>query len=139
MRRLASVLLIALLAGCSRQETPSPAATSSLTEAAALALAGRISQSVYPPLSFGSVLPTGSMRPTLDEHSVILFEPYLGQLLRRGDIIEFYRGPSRVLHRVIEVRATGVITRGDANELPDPFVPYSAVSRRYVGQIVFSP
>lgn len=126
------------LAGCAQKER-TPAATSTLSEDAALAMAGRIAHSVYPALSFSSVQPTGSMRPTLDEHSVILLEPYNGQILRVGDIVEYYRDGLRIIHRVIEVRPTGVVTKGDANELPDPFVRYPEISRRYVGQIVFAP
>lgn len=139
MRRLLLLAFFLALAGCARQEQTLPGATSSLTESAALAAAGRLTQSFAPPLSFGSVLPTGSMRPALDEHSVVLFEPYRGQPLRVGDIVEYHRDGMRVLHRVIEIRPTGVYTKGDANPLPDKFVRFPEISRRYIGHIVFNP
>lgn len=138
MRPLLATLCLAL-AGCGRPDGPSPGPTSSLTEAQALAMAGGLSQRVTPPLSFGSIAPTGSMRPALDERSVVLFEPYVGQALRVGDLVEFDRAGLRVLHRVIEVRRNGVITQGDANPAPDGLVPLSAITRRYVGQIAFGP
>lgn len=134
MKRLALAALF-LLAGCGRQANP-PAASSSFSHDAALALAGRISQSVVPPLSFGTIQATGSMKPTLDERTVVLYEPYLGQPLKVGDIVEFARGPQRVLHRVVEVRRNGVVTRGDNNDRDDGLIPFSQITRRYVGQIV---
>lgn len=77
------------------------------------------------------------MRPALDERSVVLFEPYAGQPLRVGDIVEWSRGNLRILHRVIEVRPNGVVTKGDANDRDDGLVPWSRITRRYVGHIVF--
>ena len=78
----------------------------------------------------GVVLSGSSMSPTLSEPGYALVRPYNGQRPRAGDVIQF-RCPSTgtsIIHRVMEVRPDGLVTRGDHNDRNDPgIVPLSAV------------
>ena len=49
-----------------------------------------------------------------------------------GDLAAFVSdtAPRIVLHRVVQLRDDGLITRGDTNERDDPIVPWSAILGR---------
>lgn len=72
---------------------------------------------------------TGSMRPSMPEGSLVVATPVRLDRLRVGDTIT-YRIPVEdrrvVTHRIVEMVRGGdrpvVVTQGDANALPDPWV-----------------
>lgn len=65
---------------------------------------------------------TGSMRPALrgDEFTIVSRVPF--ESIRVGDVIAFraYWCQDIVVHRVIQIGAGRMITKGDANPKPDP-------------------
>jgi signal peptidase I len=68
-----------------------------------------------------TVAPTGSMRPVLDEHSVVTIEPAPWAQLSPGDIVLYSRRDGReVIHRLLALSATGWLVAGDANGTADP-------------------
>lgn len=81
---------------------------------------------------------TGSMEPELNVGGVVLIKPVEPLDIIPGDIIAYHSGEEIVTHRVIEVVTSGggpsFITKGDANEDPDP-LPVAATS--VVGRAVF--
>ena len=69
---------------------------------------------------------TASMRPTVPPGSVVIVTPIPVTAVKRGDIIT-YKPPVAdahlVTHRVVEVVEPGTVrTRGDANNVDDPWV-----------------
>lgn len=71
-----------------------------------------------------TVLPTGSMEPTLHGGDVLTVEAVPFEALRVGDIIIFWspdQKHQKIVHRIFEVRRGYVWTKGDANARPDPF------------------
>jgi len=86
---------------------------------------------------FDAVL-TGSMEPDLSVGGVVLIKPVAPLDIIPGDIIAYHSGEDIVTHRVLEV-VTGAgepsfVTKGDANEDPDPS-PVAATS--VVGRVAF--
>jgi SynChlorMet cassette protein ScmC len=83
----------------------------------------------------GVIVSGKSMFPTLAEPGYADVRPYGDRKLCRGDVIHF-QSPATgtmVIHRVMEVRPEGLVTRGDSNARNDPgFVPLSAVEGRVV-------
>jgi signal peptidase I len=67
-----------------------------------------------------TVAPTGSMKPTLDESSVVAVEPAPFATLRRGDII-IYRSAAGapVVHRLYEQNGDKWLVLGDNNPTID--------------------
>lgn len=72
---------------------------------------------------------TGSMRPTASEGSLVVVRPVPLSAVRTGDVIS-YHSPvgdhSVVTHRVVAIEGEGtdsptVVTKGDANDAPDPW------------------
>lgn len=69
------------------------------------------------------VVGSGSMSPALDAGDVAVVTEVSGNTIGEGDIIQFVRGGTTVIHRVVEVQDDGsrvFITQGDANDSPDP-------------------
>jgi hypothetical protein len=64
------------------------------------------------------------MKPTLPEHAVLLVEPYEGRGIRPGDVVVFRLPGSSgtVVHRTVSFSKKRFVTKGDANEAPDPWV-----------------
>lgn len=74
------------------------------------------------------VIQTGSMAPGAPAGSLIVAAPRTAESVERGDVVVMRQvGKSTVTHRVVEVERNGsqrfAITRGDANDAPDP-APY---------------
>lgn len=65
-----------------------------------------------------------SMQPTLSERDLLEIEPYGRRPMRRGDVI-FFTHPQEdkpAVHRVMRISSEGILTRGDNNNLMDPWV-----------------
>jgi signal peptidase len=73
-----------------------------------------------------SVIMTGSMEPTIPVGSIVTIKKVNPEDVKVGDIITFKAGESAVMHRVIEkvVENSSYYfrTKGDANEVPDPWI-----------------
>ena len=75
-----------------------------------------------------AIVYSSSMEPAMPKGSLAAMSPVEPASLRVGDIIAYYhpRYPNiTVSHRIIEVidgESLGFQTKGDANEVPDPFV-----------------
>jgi signal peptidase I len=81
------------------------------------------------------VVSSASMEPALYRSDVVVTASPQRETPDVGAVIDFGRGAQRMIHRVVEVRSDGYITRGDANRSPDSdLVPASAV--RGVGILV---
>lgn len=73
-----------------------------------------------------------SMAPFIRDGDEVLVEP-LARPPRRGEVVLVrVAGGAVVLHRVLASRAGGVVTRGDAQEVPDAPVPAAEVLGRAV-------
>ncbi|MEM0482812.1 MAG: signal peptidase I [Nitrososphaerota archaeon] len=87
------------------------------------------------------VVPTGSMRPTIEVGDILLIQGVKPDEIVadpiRGDVIVFWQpgGSVRIVHRAIGKTEFGVITKGDANAYPDFFspVPYSLIVGKWTG------
>jgi signal peptidase len=87
------------------------------------------------------VVPTGSMRPTIEVGDILLIQGVKPEEIVadpiRGDVIVFWQpgGSVRIVHRAIGKTEFGVITKGDANAYPDFFspVPYSLIVGKWTG------
>lgn len=81
-----------------------------------------------------TVLPTGSMEPTLHGGDVLTVEAVPFNSLRVGDIIVFCdprQKPQKIVHRIVEIRRGKLWTKGDANFRRDAFwvMPSHVVGR----------
>lgn len=89
---------------------------------------------------FPSVIISGSMRPYFQVGDIALVYKVKPETLRVGDVV-CYRGESLpVLHRIIEIREERgerlLVTKGDANRVPDPApVAMEQVKGKVVGKI----
>lgn len=83
------------------------------------------------------VVLSGSMAPTLLAGDAVLTRAGVTSL-QEGDIVTFRRQGELVTHRVVEVQAGQLVTRGDANNAPDPWpVAISDVEGVYVLRLPF--
>lgn len=79
------------------------------------------------------IAPTGSMRPVLDEHSVVTIEPAPWVLLNAGDIVLYRRRDGReVLHRLLSLSGSEWTVAGDANGTIDP---ENVTPKNYQGRV----
>ncbi len=72
-----------------------------------------------------------SMRPTLDigDLAILVRDSDVGE----GDIVLWCRNNlDCILHRVYQINSTYVITKGDANEVPDPPIPIDRIEYKAV-------
>ena len=115
----ALLALAGLHTGCATTgSTASVAPRSSVSRDHALALAQLTANAVGGQVF--TVAPTGSMKPTLDESSVVTVEKVAFAELRRGDIV-IYRslGGSPVIHRLYEQSGDSWLVLGDNNTAID--------------------
>jgi signal peptidase I len=88
-----------------------------------------------------SVVPTGSMIPTVQPGDVVIVAKAPASSVKKGDIIEYRNAKQNIniVHRVIEVRGDGsektFITKGDNNTTPD-FDPVPG--QNVIGKVVFN-
>ena len=78
------------------------------------------------------VIHTGSMESTLMPGDLIIDRPVTGEL-QPGEIITFRHsaGPDLVTHRITDITAAGIHTKGDANRSADVWL-INPVRTRYV-------
>ena len=116
--RTPALLLVALVAlsGCS--ERPAQAPSSSLPAQDARNAAKTVALLVRGQVC--TIAPTGSMRPTFDEHAVVVTEPVRLADVRVGDIVVRRDAGLLIVHRVVRVEGGQLVTRGDANPADDP-------------------
>ena len=68
---------------------------------------------------FGSyVVLSGSMSPAVPSGALVY--TYDTDNYAPGDVVTFSNGEGRVTHRIVRTTANGFVTKGDANEQPDP-------------------
>ena len=93
-------------------------------------------------ISFMTVL-TGSMNPTVPEHSLIVVRTIEPSEIKKDDIISFYarvNGSSGIIntHRVVEILSQNnelaFRTQGDANSVADPAL---VSEKNLIGKVVF--
>jgi signal peptidase I len=115
----ALLLLAAFQVGCATTGSAAKVAPrSSVSRDHALSLAQLTANAVGGQVY--TVAPTGSMKPTLDESSVVTVEKIPFSELRRGDIV-IYRsaGGAPVIHRLYEQSGDGWLVLGDNNPAID--------------------
>ncbi|MGQ9781607.1 MAG: signal peptidase I [Nitrososphaeria archaeon] len=71
---------------------------------------------------FPTVPISGSMNPVMDVGDLAIVAEVPSERLAVGDIIQYWSGEGMVIHRIHEIRAQDgmFITKGDANNAPDP-------------------
>ena len=69
---------------------------------------------------FPSIAISGSMRPTIDVGDLLIMVKVPAEYITPGDIIQYVTERGMTVHRVIAVEGGYFITKGDANESPDP-------------------
>lgn len=83
---------------------------------------------------------SGSMSPEIGVGDLVVSGTVDPEEIEVGDVI-IYRSQQGALvcHRVIAVdpAAEQVITKGDANEGPDPAVPYSSIVTKTIGHVPY--
>ncbi len=65
------------------------------------------------------VVLSGSMSPAINAGDLIISSPAGADSIKAGDIVVFTENKTKITHRVVNVTASGFITKGDANENPD--------------------
>ena len=111
-----SLAALALFAtGCTSVRTEADAAPrSSVPRQSALSLAHITARTVHGEVF--AVAPTGSMKPTLDENSVVTVERVPFSHLRRGDIIIYLNSRGQpIIHRLYEQHGDRWFVLGDNN------------------------
>ncbi len=81
---------------------------------------------------------SGSMSPALDVGDIAVVTRVSADAIGEGDIIQFTRGGTSVIHRVVEVQDNGsrmFITKGDLNDSPDSDPVYPS---QIQGRVSFS-
>lgn len=63
---------------------------------------------------------SGSMRPALEVGDMVIVRQVPAASIKQGDIIQYWSGSEMIIHRVAEVQPQAFITKGDANDSPDP-------------------
>ncbi|RJR31306.1 signal peptidase I [Candidatus Parcubacteria bacterium] len=75
-----------------------------------------------------AAITSGSMWPKLKTGDLILIEGIDSSDINVGDIVVFVNDEKNfTIHRVIELNDNSIITKGDANNIPDQPVPYEMV------------
>ena len=76
---------------------------------------------------------SGSMIPTLEIGDILIVHEQKNYA--ENDIIT-YRGETKLItHRIVEIKGSGYITKGDFNNTPDDPIPSSIIQGKVVGRI----
>lgn len=119
------------------RERTGPAGSSSLSELQALGAASVVAGHCAPGTMVTYAQATGSMLPMIDERSVLVIEPVEGRIgaVRLGDVVMVKTSSGVMMHRVVQVHAGGIVTKGDNNASLDELVPWAKVQGRLVAII----
>ena len=129
--------------GCATVVQNEPVASINLDKPAAIAVAKAWTEQ-SPNHSWTYPQATGSMRPTLDERSILLLERATARDLKEGDIVCYTRardgsGKETIVHRAVAIAATGyVYFSGDNNRYSDGWIAPDRICWR-VAQIIKTP
>lgn len=138
-RTVAVVAAALFLAGCAGQRLPSfvPVPVSSLTAPQVYEDARAWVARDPANREWATVTATGSMKPFIDEFSVVLLERTNAQTkFQIGEPVVFNRGDApRVLHVIADQTETHVYLSGFNNRQSDRWFPKSSISSRVVGQL----
>ena len=74
-----------------------------------------------------------SMEPTLSVDDLVIVRE--AEHYEVGDVVVYQSGQSLVIHRIVQIDETAVITKGDANNMEDSPVAVSEIKGRMVGVI----
>lgn len=88
------------------------------------------------PMPFGvgaGVVLSGSMEPELNVDDVIIVRRETSYHV--GDVVVFSRDGAGVVHRIVRVSGSDIVTKGDANNAEDDPIILSDISGRVVGSI----
>ncbi len=129
----AGLCLIAALwmTGCAGPMENASAPRSSVSREHALALANAMARTVGGEVF--TISATGSMRPTLDESSVVTVEKVAFEDLRRGDIIIYRNNRGLpIIHRLFEEHGARWLVLGDNNASIDA---EAVTNANFVGRV----
>ncbi len=88
------------------------------------------------PLGIGSsIVLSGSMEPTLSVNDLVLV--HAQEAYEIGDVVVYQAGSSLIIHRIIEIRDEGFVTKGDANNTDDGVISPEAVKGRMILHIPY--
>ena len=78
------------------------------------------------------------MEPAINTGDAVIVGPVVTGSIKPGDIITYKLGNNLITHRVLSINGNTLITKGDANEDPDPSaVQLSQVTSRYLFKIPY--
>lgn len=119
------------LSGCSTTASLTTAPRSNVSRDHAITLAQTMAQAVGGEVF--TIAPTGSMKPTLDESSVVTIERVNFRELQRGDIV-IYRSAAGapIIHRLYEQHGSAWLVLGDNNGSVDREV---VTAENFVGRV----
>lgn len=88
------------------------------------------------PMGVGAtVVLSGSMEPELSTGDLLFIKS--ADSYSVGDVVVFCNGKTAVVHRIIEMGDEGIITQGDANNIPDDPIQLSQIKGIVVASIPF--
>ena len=86
------------------------------------------------PLGVGfSVVLSGSMEPTLKVNDLVVIKA--AETYDVGDVVVFQSGKELIIHRIVQIDETSVLTQGDANNVVDAPIDISMIKGRLVFHI----
>lgn len=87
-------------------------------------------------LSSKDIVISGSMKPKINKGDIVFITRHIEyEDIKKGDIISYSLGKTKVLHRVINITENGFITKGDNNDNVD----FGVVTKDQVnGKLLFS-
>ena len=138
-----AALSIVILVGCTTMPRNDSVAAIALDNPAAMAVAKAWTKQ-SPKHGWTYPQATGSMRPTLDERSVLLLERATARDLKAGDIVCYTvttdgSGDKTIVHRALAIAANGyVFFAGDHNRYSDGWIAPERICWR-VAQIIQTP
>lgn len=73
------------------------------------------------------IVSTGSMRPTLKPGDLIVVKKVSEKDIHVDDILTYKSSDLTITHRVVSLKDTGVVTKGDENNTDDGIIPYTSI------------